>query len=569
MLGTTLYEYISILISITLLRLVAPTSFLYLLSCLYTKSFTLNGATPPWIFLLALFESFFYLFVYVPRKKALQKSVYTAPPLNREQREALFLRCSKHISFSVTESTPELSSTYPNGWFLTPNPRSTPNPRLKRENLIEWILWALFSCNPHEAKDSWKDEIDGYVRQIEGITKVKFENGRDEGMKALRLTLDEVKMVHRPLVWYIIVALVDLITSIKLYTMNFYQYSSPTHPQFFPPRLFSIFSTPSPSVTDHFSYWYRPHKSSDRDPIVFIHGIGIGLHPYIPFLQDLIQLDPDQGILLIELLPVSMHICSSTSIPPRREMLDAIYTTMHSLGISRAVLASHSYGTIIAAHVIRDSQETNHRSNTEPNQTSTESSSPQVRFTSHLLIDPIPILLHLPAVAFNFLYRVPREANEWQLWYFASRDPDVAYTLGRCFFWAEGVLWREDFGVGVDVDMAPNSKRTIKNPHESQPTNQTSKVQFAIILSGKDQIVPAPLVRKYLTGEDEVKERWLSGSNVDPHSSDSDIDNDNDSNSLEVLYYPTLDHAMVFDTEERRRGMIRVLARFTRLGGRG
>ncbi|KAJ3984347.1 hypothetical protein F5890DRAFT_1554150 [Lentinula detonsa] len=565
MLGTTLYEYISILISITLLRLVAPTSFLYLLSCLYTKSFTLNGATPPWIFLLALFESFFYLFVYVPRKKALQKSVYTAPPLNREQREALFLRCSKHISFSVTESTPnKLSSTYPNGWFLTPNPRSTPNARLKRENLIEWILWALFSCNPHEAKDSWKDEIDGYVRQIEGITNVKFENGRDEGMKALRLTLDEVKMVHRPLVWYIIVALVDLITSIKLYTMNFYQYSSPTHPQFFPPRLFSIFSTPSPSVTDHFSYWYRPHKSFDRDPIVFIHGIGIGLHPYIPFLQDLIQLDPDQGILLIELLPVSMHICSSTSIPPRREMLDAIYTTMHSLGISRAVLASHSYGTIIAAHVIRDSQETNHRSNTEPNQTSTESSSPQIRFTSHLLIDPIPILLHLPAVAFNFLYRVPREANEWQLWYFASRDPDVAYTLGRCFFWAEGVLWREDFGVGVDVDMAPNSKRTIKNPHESQPTNQTSKVQFAIILSGKDQIVPAPLVRKYLTGEDEVKERWLSGSNVN-----SDTDNDNDSNSLEVLYYPTLDHAMVFDTEERRRGMIRILDRFTRLGGRG
>ncbi|KAJ3782505.1 hypothetical protein GGU10DRAFT_275420 [Lentinula aff. detonsa] len=65
MLGTTLYEYIFILISITLLRLVAPTSFLYLLS-----------ATPPWIFLLALFESFFYLFVYVPRKKTLQKVLW-------------------------------------------------------------------------------------------------------------------------------------------------------------------------------------------------------------------------------------------------------------------------------------------------------------------------------------------------------------------------------------------------------------------------------------------------------------------------------------------------------------
>jgi hypothetical protein len=32
-----------------------------------------------------------------------------------------------------------------------------------------------------------------------------------------------------------------------------------------------------------------------------------------------------------------------------------------------------------------------------------------------LLIDPITFLLHHPAVAYNFLYRYPRHANEWQL----------------------------------------------------------------------------------------------------------------------------------------------------------
>ncbi|KAI0244982.1 hypothetical protein BJV78DRAFT_1287169 [Lactifluus subvellereus] len=55
-----------------------------------------------------------------------------------------------------------------------------------------------------------------------------------------------------------------------------------------------------------------------------------------------------------------------------------------------------------------------------------------------LLIDPIPFLLHYPTVAYNFVYRQPRRANEWQLWYFArarterERGPEgEAATAGR------------------------------------------------------------------------------------------------------------------------------------------
>ncbi|KAJ4466072.1 hypothetical protein C8R41DRAFT_76995 [Lentinula lateritia] len=478
MLGQSLREYIFILCSISLLRLVAPLSFLYLSLCLYTKSIT------PWLFTLALLEASFYLFIYIPRKNVLQKSIYTPPALTRAQRHALFLQCSKRIA----------GSRYPLGWFTSPN--------LKRQNVVEWILWALFSATPETAQEAWEEEMEEYVKKVEELLGMKLEQGRIHATRALKLTLDPVKMVHRPLVWYIIVALVDLITSTKLSFMGFHHYSNA--PRIFPPRLFHIFSTPSPSATSHFSYWYRPHKSLTKDPIVFIHGIGIGLHPYLPFFQDLITTTPDQGLLLIELLPVSMHISSpsNNSIPPRTAMLHAIHTTLRSLGISRAVLASHSYGTVIAAHVIRDPQHT-------------------AIFRSHLLIDPIPFLLHLPNVAFNFLYRPPREANEWQLWYFASRDPDIAYVLGRCFFWAENVLWRED------LDSNPG-------------------VKFAVVFSGKDQIVPAPLVRRYLTGEDEVKDRWES-----------------DNRRLEVLFYPELDHAMVFDTKERRRGMVEILDRFT------
>jgi hypothetical protein len=144
------------------------------------------------------------------------------------------------------------------------------------------------------------------------------------------------------------------------------------------------------------------------------------------------------------------------------------------------------------------------------------------RISSTVFIDPIPFLLHLPDVAFNFIYRTPHRANEWQLWFFASRDPDVAYALSRHFFWTENVMWKEEL----------EGKKA------------------AVVLSGSDQIVNTREVRKYLTGEEqnegEPEAYW-------------------EKDGLEVLFFPKLDHATVFDTKERRRPILSVIKRFVDL----
>jgi hypothetical protein len=137
------------------------------------------------------------------------------------------------------------------------------------------------------------------------------------------------------------------------------------------------------------------------------------------------------------------------------------------------------------------------------------------KITATLLVDPITFLLHHPSVAYNFLYRTPKRANEWQLWYFASRDPDIARTLGRHFFWNESIIWKEDLEKGGKV---------------------------AVVLSEEDQIVDAKAVRKYLTGEESL--RW-------------------ERDGLEVVWCPGLDHATVWDTKERREPMLEIVRRFT------
>ena len=221
--------------------------------------------------------------------------------------------------------------------------------------------------------------------------------------------------------------------------------------------------------------------------------IQIGLYPYAPFFKELIALHPDIGILAIEFLSISMRITS----PPLSSMAicAAISQILDNLGLERVVVVSHSYGTVVTAQMLH--------SHLSP------------RIAAILFVDPVPFLLHFPDVAYNFVYRRARSANEWQLWYFTSRDPDISRTLSRHFFWFENVLWKEE------LDGRP----------------------VAIWLSGKDQVVNAEKVRRYLTEEEFASRSWTKG-------------------RLEVHFDPDLDHATVFDTKDRRKRLLDVLDRF-------
>ena len=193
--------------------------------------------------------------------------------------------------------------------------------------------------------------------------------------------------------------------------------------------------------------------------------------------------------------------------PPlsREANCHAISRILASLHISRFSIVSNSYGTVLTTQLLHDPD-----------------LSPLI--SSTLFIDPIPFLLHLPSLAFNFIYREPRTANEWELWYFSSRDADVSRALSRHFFWAENVLWKEEL--------------------------EGRKV--GVVLSGADQIVNAGEVRKYLTGEEDV-------------TGEGEMSRSWEKDGLQVLFYPDLDHAMVFDTKERRNPVLNIVHRFVEL----
>ncbi|OCH92258.1 alpha/beta-hydrolase [Obba rivulosa] len=478
MIGHSIPEYIFIRISIWSLQAVVPLSVAYTIASWYTGRFLYS----PWLGGYALLEAAFYVLVYLPRRFLLQKAAIHPPPLSREERRALFTRCCARLR-EVEDFT---------GWFY-----STTASSLKRENVREWLLWAFFGTPRVGHWDEWKEEIDEYIATVEKAIGHELEDGWNEDAPCMKVTLDPVTMLHRPFVWYMIVCIVDTITAIQLFRQGFLHFTGHVGFRCFPPRLFTTYSELSPHP--ELVYWYRPHRSKTKKPIVFFHGIGIGLWPYVNFFNELSNTNPDVGILAIENLSISMRITR----PPlaRDAMLAALTRVLDHHKLDSFAVAGHSYGTILAAHMVR-----------------TPALAP--RIAALLLVDPIPFLLHQPAVAYNFVYRPPRTANEWQLWYFASRDPDIAHALARHFFWSENILWKEDLA--------------------GRPA--------AVVLSGRDQIVDAREVWRYLTGEDELRFRWKQ-------------------DGLEVLYYADLDHAMVFDVDNRRRPMVEILERFVKVQG--
>ncbi|WKT54124.1 hypothetical protein QSH57_004708 [Fusarium oxysporum f. sp. vasinfectum] len=386
MAGTSLWDYIFIRASIFLLHFIAPLSVAYsLVNLLARLPFQFPRVLQAWLGL----EALFYLAVYLPLNKYLQRAAKHPVPPCRADRRKLFLRCHQNI--------PD-PAQYLRKWF-----RNAPVSEIKRDNVKDFFRWAFLNTGDHDS--TYDEELEEYTQEIEKLLGKKLEPGRGNA-KCLRLTLEKVEMLHRSLTWYLCVFVVDTIASISLryHSFNFHRTSFSQFFTSFPLRLFTLFATCT-SHANSLTYWHRPHTSKTRLPILFIHGIGVGLYPYINFLADINAHDAGNssdgqvGIIAIEIMSVG-KVCLGITFVER-------------------------YGSVVAAQLIRSPEVSQH-------------------IGPALFIDPVSFLLHLPEVAYNFICRRPSQPNEYLLSYFGSKDIGIAHTLFRRFFWADNLLWKED-----------------------------------------------------------------------------------------------------------------------------
>jgi pimeloyl-ACP methyl ester carboxylesterase len=348
------------------------------------------------------------------------------------------------------------------------------------------------------------------------------------------------------------VGFVDLLTYMVLRYHGFHFHRTALSQSFriFPFRIQALL-TRYRSPAKYTSYWHRPHTSTTKLPIVFIHGIGIGLYPYTEFLAELNSLngqsDPNDqiGILAIEIMPVSFRLAHHAL--SRHDMCAEISAIVsHHFAGQQFVLVSHSYGTVISTHLLKSPLAS--------------------QIGPVFLIDPVCIMLHLPDVAFNFTRRKPKRANEHQLYYFASMDMGVAHTLGRCFFWSENILWKKDVA-GRKITISLGGKDLIVNSEAvgrywSAPVEGYEKV---VMLKDDGK---SPADDEILIDVDDASEteglrlRGRTECKENPEDQESWKFREWKGSGLETVWFKDIDHAQVFHEASMRHQVIRAIRKY-------
>ncbi|KAK1566272.1 uncharacterized protein LY79DRAFT_584884 [Colletotrichum navitas] len=438
---------------------------------------------------VAAIEILFYCLFFLPYKWRLQSwKPYRPPRMSRAQRARLF-----HKALSLVPDGEE----FVRKWMLNAHMED-----IRRDNLKDWLFWALFEQDTMVSRPT-KDadqEIEQYIDDAEEKLGIKLSPGRGDA-EALRLMFDPVIIQHRSLLYYLIIWLLDTLMTLYLLSQGYRYYRQPpsTFFKIFPLRIINLLPF-AHSATNGMSYWCRPHRSTTKRPIVFLHGLGIGLIPYMFWLH---TIPKDVGILAVEMLPVSSRI-TTYPLASTPELCDMIAKCVAQQRASQTatypgekgawddfVLIGHSYGTLLMGPLLQ-------RADFAP------------RVAATILIDPVSLLLHLPDVAFNFTRREPKPSvrgrtghgNEWEIWWASATDAGTAHTLARRFCWRESLMWREI--------LTPSLRGVETGPYASQSAEEIAifgngvqvGMRSTVILGGEDCVTASKSVASYVHSGD-------------------------------------------------------------------
>eukprot|EP00158_Paraphelidium_tribonemae_P003587 Partr_v1_DN26241_c0_g1_i1_m48694 putative NA len=433
---------------IFILSAILPLSIAVLLTAYWTFSLAVdrdNTTTIPATFIaIALAEFLFCLLYYYKRSHLDAFSPYNPDlfVLSKADRMALFYLCANNVA------NPK---EYFSGWF-----HHAPYEQIKRGDISRFLAWAFYGERVENLNAEDAAEIGEMIDFIADKFKVTFELG-DSHLPCIRLNFDPVIPKYRPLGYYILLFVAGRVANAMFYLMGFRKHFSVHHP------IRGLISGNDSNGSYVLNHWVRnPDMSPDSkqdttEPLIFFHGIGVGIVAYIAFFRKLSTMPEGRKrpIVLVEIPMVSstffpLYSSMLHRVPTPREFVDDLNAIVNSLGHKKATFVGHSLGSTVLSWCIRMRPEMVSRA---------------------VFLDPVCFLLHHPDVAYNFIHRTPTDGPQLFLHFFAATELYIRWFLHRCFIWHENVLFLEDIPDDIKVD---------------------------VILAEVDCIVPASRVAAYL-----------------------------------------------------------------------
>ena len=416
-----------------------------------------------------LLEALFFLVICVVQR-GLCRSAPDPPALGtREARRETLERV-----LAVVESLENYSfSDFVSGWFLGADADA-----VGRGDLRRFVAWALFARRADRLSAAEREECESLVdacallRAREGPC-APLEDA-DRGLPHVDMTIAPLHFLHRPLCFYVLVAIKAQVAALVLSLFGFerlregnttYWHRTAADagvlmPKNGVPAPKNGVPTPKNGVSAPKNGASAPENGASAPkngasapesrvpaaksaPIVCFHGISSGIFFYLPLLLNLCR---RRQAVIVEQPHVAMAL--DFRPPAREELVADVLKILHRHRIASATFAGHSLGSVPVTWMA--------------------ALAPQA-VGQVLLLDPVCLLLSLPHVATNFLYRRPSNARQALLYFGAASEIGVSNALRRHFHWYHNVLWLED--------------------------PLLRDVPITVALAGRDEVAPAELIR--------------------------------------------------------------------------
>ena len=258
------------------------------------------------------------------------------------------------------------------------------------------------------------------------LTILNDDTNTNTNWKSSIVMTNKLDIVHKPFAFYTFMYLIRRVFNFYMYTLGFTNIIDPA---------------------TQLRVWIKHQPvATNKTPLVFIHGVGLGIVPYIGKIR---KLSTDRTLIVPELPNMSYDLYKFP--PPSNDTLVAsLYNILIKQGIALIDIIGHSYGALILnIFQIRYPHMCNYKTYAEP----------------------MCFHIHQSSIA-NILYKLPstRTYNilNYISWLFVFRDMYTQYIGKRGMFAEHGLLSNLD--------------------------NKTH-----IILAKDDYIIPSYPIHKYIT----------------------------------------------------------------------
>ncbi|CAL5226232.1 g9076 [Coccomyxa viridis] len=317
------------------------------------------------------------------------------------------------------------------GWFL-----GAPFESILRNNVEEFVAYAFYCRRWSELERKEADQVARFTTQCEKTWNVRFQQGNNPHINFMAHLWEPLKVCHKPVIVHLFSEVAGATNCVWMLALGFRK-----------------------QCYEGTNYWTLPRQvckmEKPGEPIVFLHGVGIGLGPYFFWVLDLIRTFSRHTIILVEYDNISLRLHSA------KVLFDSTAHRLNDIiirdGFSKACIVGHSFGTFVASRLCK--------------------LHPEV-VKSLVLIDAVCLLTCWPGLLYNFIYRMPACSLDGKgcldvLRFICARDLMIAEVFCRDFSWSALMLWPED--------MPPNT---------------------VICMSGEDRLVPNSFILRHLRAVD-------------------------------------------------------------------